>query len=104
MGISSLVKALWKHPHSHAQSLVSLGGSKSCQADKINHPRSLSLLTGKNIKRVSCIEYKLHISELDFKKKDMVVKNKLLRKQLRPFFDAHHSSSDTQFHLENILL
>lgn len=55
----------------------------------------------KKIKWVNSIDYKSHFCEFDFKKKEMVVKNELLKKQLRHFL-SHHSTN-SQFQLENIL-
>lgn len=42
----------------------------------------------------------MNSSKFDFRKKGMVVKNELLKKQLRHFL-IHHST-DSQFPLENI--
>lgn len=99
-GYFLLIKVLWNTPEKCPE-VVSLGDPRCCQVDRINHPRSLNILNGKNIKYVNSVDYKLHISEFDFKKKEMVAKNELLKKQLR-FFFTHHCT-DSQFQLENIL-
>lgn len=84
LGISSSSKPSENTPEKCPEAL-SLGDSKCCQVDRINHPRSLNVLNGKNIKWVNSIDYKSHICEFDFKTKEMVVKSELLKKQLRHF-------------------
>jgi hypothetical protein len=92
VGISSSLKFSGNTPE-RCPEAVSLGDSRCCQVDRINHPRSLNILNGQNTK---C----MNSSKFDFRKKGMVVKNELLKKQLRHFL-IHHST-DSQFPLENI--